>query len=86
MKNDFFSRKLTQSQYRAGSSSVESEPVFLDLSLSSLNIKKEAVKEGIREKIREHTQSMVSYLLDEKYHSQVRQSDYLNKIFTQLDV
>ena len=86
MENEFFSRRITQSQYRGSGSSSASSAVYLDLSLSPLAIQSEPVKKGLRSKIKEQTQSMVSYLLDTGFHSQVQQSKYLNKIFTQLDL
>lgn len=86
MVDDYFSRRVTQSQYRGGKPTNDDDIVYLDLSLAPLDLTEESVKEGVRKQIRQQSQDMVRFLLDESYHAQVRQPTYINKIFTQLDL
>ena len=86
MDNDFFTRKVTQSQYRGGGATQDAQAVYLDLSLTPLSLTNELDKDNLKSKIRAQSKEMISYLLDESFHSNVQESAYLQKIYTQLEL
>ena len=86
-KNDaFFIRKVTQSEYRKQKSveKEDSKKQYLDLALKGLNIKDEAVKEDIKQRIKASQQHLVGLLLPEDIDNKSKMDRYLEELYIRL--
>lgn len=79
-KDNFYLRKVTQSQYRRHANDDDSDenPTYLNLSLSKLEIADKETREKLKAKIREQAEQVVRAMLPEKLaESLVQKEEYL---------
>ena len=86
-KDQFFLRKVTQSQYRRHANDEDSEenPTYLNLSLQKVEISDKSQKDKLRAKIREQAALVVKAMVPEGLaNTLIESEDYLKETMQRL--
>lgn len=82
----FHFKKVTQSEYRGGRSNVNESEKYLDCTLKKLALKSDADKDKIRKAMLSEYDHILSVLLPEKLHDEVKKSALISDVFKRLDL
>jgi hypothetical protein len=85
-QSDFHLKRVTQSQYRGGSTrlSPDIEDRFTNRTIPPIKLNKKEDKEQLRTMIIERTDVILENVLPEKTVDEIKQSDYLDDIYKQV--
>jgi hypothetical protein len=82
----FHYKKVTQSEYRGGRSNIKSEEKYLDCSLKKVNFSKESDKAILKSLITEELDHMISILLPENLHDEVKKGNVYPDVYKRLGI
>jgi hypothetical protein len=84
MTDEFFIKKVPQSEYRGRKKASSDGPQFLDLALDDLKIKNDDICDDLKQRIIDENQRILNALLPEDRHESVLKGRYLKDIMTKL--
>ena len=84
--HDYFNYKIPQSEYRNAKEKTNEDRIKIDTSITKLNIKNEADKEALKEKIKESLLPIFTNFFPDNHHIEIMDGSYLGQLYKKLNL